>query len=976
MAIRPSDMRYRLALAGALLDARDLDAAAALLADMPADAEAHAAGKEALERRLRDAVRLRDRDLGSELDRPRLAGRTEELERLLRQWREARDGHAATAVLRGRPGIGRTRLAEQLAGVVRAEGRRAVIVRATESERTLELGFIALLTRALLGLPGARGVTGASDAVLRSLLPSLGDSNGAGVLDEPSPTTYADALQDLLGAVGWEAPTLVVLEDLHWLDARSMAVLFRVLRHCRDEPLLFVLTASSVASDELNRALDDHCRLEHTCCIELQPLSPAAVLEVLSAFAPAGRGPTSGGEAASADARAPAGLPMLPDGTDLARRVHAATGGHPGRLAFLLRALADAGALVRSSVGWTLDAAAVPDPLPIPPPAPGEPARRVALLWRLGTAAAVLSLLALAAVMLRDADRAPPMYGGGEVWLGQQDSILRLVPPTSSGGDWAVGPADLPDFGPDGVALPQFTVSGARVLYLQRTSHGTPPYITVLDAAGEREVARGDTDINAPYLSPEGRRLAHVMDDPATDAYDIAVVIARPDGEDSRIVRRHPGRIGLFGWDSEGARLLLLRLGAPDSLVVIDPDGRPLHHVVSPRITTGTWCGAGRILFTSTSAADGRLRTWLWTPAAGEVRELAIRLLPAGLACSPDGTAALAFVADGRAVRLVLFDLGTGEVMQLLPAVRIGTLYWYSRPPPVIDRITIVPRVQRLRWGERTTLRATVTGTDGRLRDDSVEWRSTDPQVVSVGADGQVSANRPGIARIIATTGVWRADTLELEVMSEVSESDVVQRDALESLDTAAWRTFGEPSPYVLDTPEGRVLFLNGDGQNADGIISRVALDLSRGITAEVAFRLPITRIDRQDFSLALLRSDGSHDSIDLVDVYRARGYLSVAWPLDELERRDTASLSMNVGGVSFTGPVGAGFRPGEWNRLAIQVRADGEVSAWINGEHVVTSPLLADVSGLPDWRVALLGRSVDTQLWVRDLIVWLGLRY
>lgn len=950
--LRPGEALYRVALAEALLELRDVDGAGRLLAELAVEDGTAVAAEVlgALEDRLARARRERERERAEGLEHPPFVGRTDELEMLARLWRGALDGRAASAILRGPAGIGRSRLVSEFARRVREEGRRVVFVRAAGSEQTLDLGFIALLARELLGLSGARGITGASDAVLRALLPSLGDAPAAASNGQPSPTAYADALLDLLGAVAWEAPTLVIVDDLHAADAASLAVLFRVLRQSRDEPLLFVVTAASHAPPAVERAMDEHCRIERTRCVSLRPLTRAETQRLVAQLIPD-------------DAVAAA---------DLADRLHRATAGGPGAIAWVLRELFVMGALCLEGEVCSLDARALPDPLPLPPAAadaaPGHRRRRYLAVAGVALAAA------LGAGTLTSMD-SPPLWGGGEVYLRTSAGTVLLRPPARRGGEWTVRPSGLPAAAEPHLAHVRITTAGERRIYLNRFAHDVSPWITGIAPDGsEFTVAQGPTDINAPSLSPDGRRLAFIRDDPATDAYDIGLVVSEPDGRDGRVVLQMPGMLGFFGWDPAGDVLLVQRTGRPDSLITIDPEGRRLHVTSVSYLHSAAWCGRGRVLLNAI-AGDGHA-LYVWTPSTGEMRSLPIEPLPSAVACSPDGSLALTFVADGAAVRLAAVDLETAALRYVLPGpVGPAALFWAARPDPVIASVTIEPRLDSLRWGERTTLGATVIGSDGRPREDDVHWLSLDPRIVSVTADGVISANRPGEARIVATAGVWRTDTLPLVVTGDVAGDDVVMRDPLVTLDTARWFRFGTPWPHAFDSPDGPVVALNGDGMNSDGILSRETLDVARGLTLEISFRLPLTRPDRQSFDLVLARVETLDGSLSSVSE-PVSDRVSVGYPLGELERRDETHVHLGIGGIGFPGRIAGPFASGDWNRLALQVRADGETSIWLNGEHVVTGRLHADLTRRDGWRIGLFGRAVDTELWVRDLIVWRGARY
>jgi hypothetical protein len=73
---------------------------------------------------------------------------------------------------------------------------------------------------------------------------------------------------------------------------------------------------------------------------------------------------------------------------------------------------------------------------------------------------------------------------------------------------------------------------------------------------------------------------------------------------------------------------------------------------------------------------------------------------------------------------------------------------------------------------------------------------------------------------------------------------------------------------------------------------------------------------------------------------------------------------------------VGRWFPSEDWVHVALQVRADGAPSLFLNREHVVSSQFKLPISEEDSWRVMLAGASVDTELLVRNLVVWRGERF
>jgi predicted ATPase len=141
-----------------------------------------------------------------------LAGRDSELG-ILRRWlAEARAGHGRLVVLTGPPGIGKTRLAEEVADGARRAGLPVLRGRAVADRGAPPLWPWRRILDAV-------GGAGEGDRL-------TGDGGGARA-DDLAAVRFraAAAAADSLTAAGAEAGLLIVLEDLHWADHASLFLL-------------------------------------------------------------------------------------------------------------------------------------------------------------------------------------------------------------------------------------------------------------------------------------------------------------------------------------------------------------------------------------------------------------------------------------------------------------------------------------------------------------------------------------------------------------------------------------------------------------------------------------------------------------------------------------------------------------------------------------------------------------------------------
>jgi DNA-binding SARP family transcriptional activator len=237
----------------------------------------------------------------------RLVAREQVLASLLHALALARRGQPHRVLLAGGGGLGKTRLLDELGARLRSYSVQVARVRFSPDLRSRPAAAMSECVRALCALRGASGVGEASAATLvhlapdlRALFPAVPQLEHA-----PPPHRVADAVRDLLQAVGEERATVLLLDDVHFLDPWTRDVWRRV-----------------------------------------HPVPPAAILEVATGLDP---------ESGSADATIilpPLGLvhirqllldaAVLPDAPwagALVEQLAEASGGAPGTLLRLLRAL-------------------------------------------------------------------------------------------------------------------------------------------------------------------------------------------------------------------------------------------------------------------------------------------------------------------------------------------------------------------------------------------------------------------------------------------------------------------------------------------------------------------------------------------------------------------------------------------------------------------------------------------------------------
>ena len=174
---------------------------------------------------------------------PVLIGRDAETARLRSALAAAQSGAGGMMFLTGEAGIGKSRLASELAAEARACGATVLAGRAVPTSASIPY---RPLTEALLqalrehAFPGDPGLTPWLPA-LRAVIPTIGGSEGDGRGDHAAPVR-GEAVLQLLRRFTGSAGLFLALEDLHWADPDTLAVVEYLSDNLSAEAVLCVAT--------------------------------------------------------------------------------------------------------------------------------------------------------------------------------------------------------------------------------------------------------------------------------------------------------------------------------------------------------------------------------------------------------------------------------------------------------------------------------------------------------------------------------------------------------------------------------------------------------------------------------------------------------------------------------------------------------------------------------------------------------------
>jgi len=233
-------------------------------------------------------------------------------------------------VLLGEPGIGKTRLAEELGRDAQARGwtvlwGRAysqesgipyriwtdILRKALESEITPALlkkkvgGTSTTLAQVLpptshlpLGVDPTQpflGFTVEEDVMnwsLQTILPGLwvaqrGRTARTPVEPEQEQLRLREAVRNLLTTIAKKKPVLVVLDDLQWTDGNSCELFSYLARHVYGIPILLLATCRATERQPSLVKLMEHMQREHTVtALQLNPLTPDEIAQLIGPLAP------------------------------------------------------------------------------------------------------------------------------------------------------------------------------------------------------------------------------------------------------------------------------------------------------------------------------------------------------------------------------------------------------------------------------------------------------------------------------------------------------------------------------------------------------------------------------------------------------------------------------------------------------------------------------------------------------------------
>ncbi len=278
---------------------------------------------------------LLDRILGGQL-----IGRQAELQELQELWLRARQGHAHLVLISGEPGIGKTRLAREVRERAHLDGAAVLEGGCYELDAVAPyVPFVEALRKWVeaQSVPALRDQLGAFAPELARLVPEIEARLGPLTPNPPLPAdqerlrlfdNLARFLQSLAGTHG----LLIFIDDLHWADQGTLALLRYLLRRMQEARLLVVAPYREAELDRthpLSAALVEWNRERLATRVALSRLSAEETEAMLAALL---------GEAITSP--------------DLVEAIHRETDGNPFFIEEVVKSLIERGEIFRVEGGW------------------------------------------------------------------------------------------------------------------------------------------------------------------------------------------------------------------------------------------------------------------------------------------------------------------------------------------------------------------------------------------------------------------------------------------------------------------------------------------------------------------------------------------------------------------------------------------------------------------------------------------------
>ena len=221
-------------------------------------------------------------------------GRQAEHDKLAARLDDVSQGRGALALIGGEPGVGKTRLCEELLADASERGMLTFTGHCYEEGTAPFTPFVEILEQMVREIPAGvlREALGDAAPDLVRLVPAI--HRVAGDIPPPAELTpeqqrrvLFNAVLDLFRRLGARQPVVLLLDDLHWADEATLGLLQHLTPHLSGLPLLGVGTYRDVELDvgkPFEKAMAALVRQKQAERLRLRRLPEEAVAELLAAL--------------------------------------------------------------------------------------------------------------------------------------------------------------------------------------------------------------------------------------------------------------------------------------------------------------------------------------------------------------------------------------------------------------------------------------------------------------------------------------------------------------------------------------------------------------------------------------------------------------------------------------------------------------------------------------------------------------------
>jgi len=513
-------------------------------------------------------------------------------------------------------------------------------------------------------------------------------------------------------------------------------------------------------------------------------------------------------------------------------------------------------------------------------------------------------------------------------------------------------------------------------------------------AGAETRLTAEPGDDTGPTWSPDGRFLAFATGRWSNAGWSDVAVMDIPTRQIRRITASNFYDISPV-WSPDGSRIAFIRedrttgaTGGPRACAV-SIDGASLSCIENELdlegLDTHAWLDADRVLVTGfREGRQGLYRVDLRTGVFSSISTGIDGPIFAG--AGGEWNACFCRLSGEATYEWYVFPLARPSAARRLDTDRWApaefTIAWAGAPtvPGYVERVHIgVPDGPIPMDGTYALHAHGISQHGASLELPVISWTSLDTLVARIDiGSGVIRPVAEGIARLVASAGGWRSDTVSVRVGPP--GWNLVQRETWKEGWTR-WRPFGIPFPKLMNADGIGTFWNRGDSTFESGAYSISAWPATAGLGLEASVEAPITDVHWQAVEIGLV---GWVDSTVLAAWDHQTGWLagerllstarscSLGYPNGEGPGARFEVVAEG-GGVDVGLPADSSLGLGAPFTVRVQIFPDRRCGIAVNGRPIWMSP--APLALDRGYRALISGKSYHAKILVGPVTIWTGVR-